>query len=74
MNTCDMLKTVVHKRKYDRATNCDQLHSLPVRQRIEYKLGTIVYIDQYPEYLAGLCILWTQICTAVVCVRLHMVN
>ena len=38
-------RLIVHKRKCEEitATIRDQLHWLPVRQRIEFKLGTIVY-------------------------------
>src|SRR6218665_450697 len=42
---CSAARLVLRKRRFDPITNdlCDQLHWLPIRQRIEYKLGLPVY-------------------------------
>ena len=48
---------IVRKRKYDpiTATICGQLHWLPVRQRIKYKLEIIEYRWRDNSHLAELC-------------------
>src|SRR6218665_3316059 len=46
-------RLVLRKRKFDPITNDlrDQLHWLPIRQRIQYKLGVLVY-----KCLRGSCL------------------
>ena len=54
------LLLIIGKRKYDHITDtmCHDLHWLPVRQRIQYKLGTMVFKCLHrmaPSYLADMC-------------------
>jgi len=51
----------MRKRKYDHITSTlrDDLHWLPIRQRIMYKLSTILYKcihEAAPSYLTNLCV------------------
>ena len=53
-------RIILHKRKFDRITADvrDQLHWLPVQQRIEYKVCVLVYKCLHqaaPTYLSELC-------------------
>ena len=53
-------RLIMRKRKYDHITSTlrDDLHCLPIRQRISYKLSTIVYKCIHgaaPSYLTNLC-------------------
>ena len=53
-------RLIVGKRKYDHITDtmCHDLHWLPVRQRTQYKLGTMVFKclrRMAPSYLADMC-------------------
>jgi len=52
-------RLVLRKRKFDHITDDlrDQLHWLPIRQRIQYKLGLLVYkclCGNAPSYLADM--------------------
>jgi len=53
-------RLIVGKRKYDHITDtmCHDLHWLPVRQHIQYKLGTMVFKclrRMATSYLADMC-------------------
>jgi len=59
LNACARL--IMRKRKYDHITSTlrDDLHWLPIRQRVMYKLSTIVYKCIHgaaPSYLTNLCV------------------
>src|SRR6218665_3918282 len=52
-------RLVLRKRKFDHITDymCDQLHWLPIRQRVQYKRGLLVYKclrGDAPSYLADM--------------------
>jgi len=54
-------RLIMRKQKYDHITSTlrDDLHWLPIRQRIMYKLSTIVYKCIHgaaPSYLTNLCV------------------
>jgi len=54
-------RLIMRKRKYDRITSTlrDDFHWLPTRQRILFKLSTIVYKcihEAAPSYLTNLCV------------------
>ena len=55
------VRLIMPKRKYEHitVTLCDDLHWLPIHQRITYKLCTIVYKCLYgaaPSYLTEICV------------------
>ena len=63
----------MRKRKYDQITStlCDDLHWLPICQRIVYKLSSIVYKCLHgaaPSYLINLCV---PVATNTSCHYLH---